>query len=235
MSSNKSRSISPRTSSSREHRTKSSRISRRHRTFSSMPFSEFPQHTKQPPSEVSFCLGLSNLPIANPSTRPAATPVPRAYPTLPIPFVSPLPNPPFSPSPSPSPSMARTTLAVPTTAVPSAHPSKTRQRFRRLIPPRASPSQRPTTSPFPTPATSSVPTTLEVTEILSIPDRSHRNDHPLERHPHLSTTTRSFPLAVAAALRTKSLRRTHRRPRHPPPQRSLCRTHKAPNHYQVIE
>ena len=30
-------------------------------------------------------------------------PVPCAYPTLPIPFVSHLPNPPFSPSPSPSP------------------------------------------------------------------------------------------------------------------------------------
>ena len=82
--------------------------------------------------------------------------------------------------------------------------------------------------------------------IQSIPDRSHRNDHPHRRHsrftlvaksrssdcrgkllpksphPHPSTTTRSFPLAVAAALRTKSLRRTHRRPHHPHPQRSLC-------------
>ena len=230
MSSNKSRSISPRTSSSREQRIKSSRISRRHRTFLSMPFSEYPQHTRQPPSEVSFAA----YPISPSPTRAQDRQRRSLALTPPYQFA-------FIES-----TVQSILVSIPVSISISAHGTNVLGRSHDSDSVGSSlqelrPSQRPKTSPFPTPATSSAPATLEVTESSPSPTALTATTTPTKDiletlvaksrssdcrakspHPHPSTTTRSFPLAVAAALRTKSLRRTHRRPRHPPPQRSLC-------------
>ena len=139
MSSNKSRSISPRTSSSREHSTESSRISRRHRTFSSMPFSEFPQHTKQPRSEVSF----SAYPISPSPTQAQDRQQCRSLALTP-----------------PYQSRSCRIYRIHRSVHPRLHPRAwheqpwpfPRQRFRRLIPPRASPLEWTKTSPYWLPA-----------------------------------------------------------------------------------
>ena len=116
-----------------------------------MPFSEFPQHTKQPPSEVSF----SAYPISQSPTQAQDRQQRRSLALTP-------------PYQSRSCRIYRIHRSVHPRLRPRAWHERPwpfpRQRFRRLIPPRASPLERPKTSPFPTPSTSSAPTSLEVTE-----------------------------------------------------------------------